>query len=55
MMINQLMLSALDKIPLVLFSFIIDKWTFDFYRDEIKHEELNKHWWDLVHEYQGQK
>ncbi|XP_063725224.1 angiotensin-converting enzyme-like [Symsagittifera roscoffensis] len=53
MMINQLMLSALDKIPLVLFSFIIDKWTFDFYRDEIKHEELNKHWWDLVHEYQG--
>lgn len=53
MLINQLMHSALEKIPLVFFSFITDKWHFDFYQDKIRDSELNAHWWKLVHKYQG--
>ena len=28
---NYLMLAALEKIPIVFFSFVVDKWVFDFY------------------------
>jgi hypothetical protein len=43
---------ALDKIALLSFAYIIDKWRWDLFSGNIR-KDMNRHWWRLRIEYQG--
>lgn len=51
--INQQMKMALNKVAFLPFGKLIDQWRWKVYSGEIKPEDYNKSWWDLVGKYQG--
>ncbi|XP_054162336.1 angiotensin-converting enzyme-like [Oppia nitens] len=44
---------ALDKIPLLPFAYIMDKYRWDVFSGKIPNNYLNKYWWQLRGQYQG--
>lgn len=51
--INQLFKVGLEKIAFLPFGYLMDLWRWGVFKKEINHEEYNKHWWKLRHDYQG--
>ncbi|HTC52255.1 MAG TPA: M2 family metallopeptidase [Steroidobacteraceae bacterium] len=43
---------ALDKVPLLPFALIVDKWRWGVFSGAIKSSRYNEAWWDLVRRYQ---
>lgn len=50
--IPYLLRMALDKVPMLAFAIIVDKWRWDVFSGKIKPERYNDAWWDLVAKYQ---
>ena len=53
--IPYLLRMALDKVPFLAFSFIVDKWRWGVFSGQITPEHYNEAWWDLVARYQQLK
>ena len=51
--INFLMKIALEKIPFLSFTYLVDKWRYNVFRGLITPENYNKKWWEMVKIYQG--
>uniref|UniRef100_A0A8D9AJK0 Angiotensin-converting enzyme n=1 Tax=Cacopsylla melanoneura TaxID=428564 RepID=A0A8D9AJK0_9HEMI len=51
--INDLMKTGLEKIAFLPFGYLMDLWRWGVFKKEVSHEDYNKHWWKLRHEYQG--
>ncbi len=43
---------ALDKVPILAFSVVVDKWRWGVFSGQITPEHYNDAWWDLVGQYQ---
>lgn len=50
--IPYLLRMALDKIPILAFAYIVDKWRWGVFSGQITPEHYNDAWWDLVKRYQ---
>jgi peptidyl-dipeptidase A len=50
--IGFLLKMALDKIAFLPFGYLVDQWRWKVFSGEVKPEEYNKAWWDLVAKYQ---
>jgi len=50
--IPYLLRMALDKVPIVAFAIIVDKWRWGVFSGKITPEHYNDAWWDLVAKYQ---
>jgi peptidyl-dipeptidase A len=50
--IPYLLRMALDKVPFLAFSIIVDKWRWSVFSGQITPEHYNDAWWDLVTRYQ---
>jgi len=48
-----LMRMALDKIAFLPFGLLVDKWRWEVFSGQVKSEQYNQAWWDLVNRYQG--
>ena len=53
--IPYLLRMALDKVPFLAFSYIVDKWRWGVFSGQITPEHYNEAWWDLVARYQQLK
>ncbi|GAB1608681.1 angiotensin-converting enzyme-like [Argonauta hians] len=51
--INILMREALDKIPSMLFSYVLEKWRWLVYRGDITTSNYTKSWWKMRYHFQG--
>jgi peptidyl-dipeptidase A len=51
--IPYLLRMALDKVAIVPFAIIMDKWRWGVFSGQITPEHYNDAWWDLVAKYQG--
>ena len=51
--IPYLLRMALDKVPILPFALIVDKWRWEVFAGKIKPERYNAAWWDLVGKYQN--
>ncbi|XP_006833625.1 PREDICTED: angiotensin-converting enzyme-like isoform X3 [Chrysochloris asiatica] len=51
--INFLMKMALDKIPFIPFSYLVDEWRWRVFDGSINKENYNQEWWSLRLKYQG--
>ncbi|KAL1124414.1 hypothetical protein AAG570_001043 [Ranatra chinensis] len=45
--INYLLMLALEKIPSILHSYVVDLWRYKIFQGVVKEEEYNKKWWEL--------
>lgn len=45
--INSLFSLALDKLPFLAFSLVMDQWRWDIFDGTITSEQYNCHWWRL--------
>ena len=52
-MINSLMATALVKIPILPWSYLVDVWRWKVFSGEIKKNEYQSYWEHLVEKYQG--
>ncbi len=50
--IPYLLRMALDKVPILAFAIIVDKWRWGVFSGQITPEHYNSAWWDLVKRYQ---
>ena len=50
--IPYLLRVALDKLPLLAFAIVVDKWRWGVFAGQITPEHYNDAWWDLVGQYQ---
>jgi peptidyl-dipeptidase A len=50
--IPYLLRMALDKVPILAFAIIVDKWRWGVFSGQITPEHYNDAWWDLVARYQ---
>jgi peptidyl-dipeptidase A len=50
--IPYLLRMALDKVPLLAFAIIVDKWRWGVFSGQITPDHYNDAWWDLVAKYQ---
>ncbi len=50
--IPYLLRMALDKVPILAFAIIVDKWRWGVFSGKITPEHYNDAWWDLVAKYQ---
>src|ERR1700686_3203735 len=50
--IPYLLRMALDKVPIIAFAIIVDKWRWGVFSGRITPEHYNDAWWDLVASYQ---
>ncbi|XP_075231584.1 angiotensin-converting enzyme-like [Lycorma delicatula] len=53
MEINQLYLTALKKIAILPYSYLMDFWRWDVFKKLLKPENYNRYWWDLRLNIQG--
>ncbi|MCG8435084.1 MAG: M2 family metallopeptidase [Gammaproteobacteria bacterium] len=53
--IPLLMQSALDKVALLPWTYMVDQWRWRVFSGEIEPDEYNKAWWDLREKYMGLK
>lgn len=44
---------ALEKVVFLPFAYILDKWRDDVFSGQVPVEQMNRHWWALVGQYQG--
>jgi peptidyl-dipeptidase A len=51
--IPYLLRMALDKVPIIAFAIIVDKWRWGVFSGQITPEHYNDAWWDLVAKYQN--
>ncbi len=51
--VPYLLRMALDKVPMLAFALIVDKWRWGVFAGEIKPEHYNDAWWALVARYQN--
>ncbi|MEW6128162.1 MAG: M2 family metallopeptidase [Acidobacteriota bacterium] len=51
--IGFLLKMALDKIAFLPFGYLVDQWRWKVFSGEIKPQDYNKGWWELVEKYQG--
>jgi len=51
--INFLMKIALEKLPLLPFALVLEKWRYGVFRGDITSQNYNEKWWELRTEYQG--
>ncbi|XP_029646875.2 angiotensin-converting enzyme [Octopus sinensis] len=51
--INFLMMSALEKLVFIPFSYVVDTYRWKLFSGKIKESEYNKAWWDMRCKYQG--
>jgi peptidyl-dipeptidase A len=51
--IGYLLKMALDKIAFLPFGYLVDQWRWKVFSGEVKPEDYNKAWWELVAKYQG--
>jgi peptidyl-dipeptidase A len=51
--IPYLLRMALDKVPIIPFAIIMDKWRWGVFAGQITPQHYNDAWWDLVAKYQG--
>ena len=51
--IDYLLQQALEKVAFLPFGLLVDKWRWEVFSGQVKPEEYNKAWWDLVRKYQG--
>jgi peptidyl-dipeptidase A len=51
--IPYLLRMALDKVPIIAFAIIVDKWRWAVFSGQITPEHYNDAWWDLVAKYQN--
>lgn len=54
-LINYQMLVALDKVPVLPWALLVDKWRWNVFNGTVTPETYNKGWWALVNKYQGVK
>src|SRR6202035_4460888 len=48
-----LLQKALEKVAFLPFGLLVDKWRWEVFSGQVKPEEYNKAWWELVRKYQG--
>lgn len=48
MEMNQLYLTALKKIPLLPYSYVMDLWRWNVFKKLTKPKDYTKHWWELT-------
>ncbi|PNF32150.1 hypothetical protein B7P43_G00728, partial [Cryptotermes secundus] len=53
--INSLFSLALDKLPFLPFSLVMDEWRWDIFEGTITSDEYNCHWWRLREKFSGIK
>ena len=51
--IPYLLRMAMDKVAFLPFGLLVDKWRWGVFSGQIKPDDYNKAWWDLVAKYQG--
>ena len=51
--IPLLLRMALDKVPILAFALIVDKWRWGVFSGQITPDRYNEAWWDLVRRYQN--
>ncbi|MFA5624319.1 MAG: M2 family metallopeptidase [Bradymonadales bacterium] len=51
--INQQMLSALERVAFIPFGLLIDKWRWKVFDGSVRPEQYNSYWWQLREELQG--
>jgi peptidyl-dipeptidase A len=51
--IGLLLKMALDKIAFLPFGYLVDQWRWKVFSGEVKPQDYNKAWWELVGKYQG--
>ena len=51
--LNFLMKMALQKLALLPFTYLVDKWRWNVFRGEITPENYNEKWWEMVKTFQG--
>ncbi|XP_059091374.1 angiotensin-converting enzyme-like [Tigriopus californicus] len=52
-MIGHLLKQALSRIPLIVWSYVVDQWRWDVFSEKVPFTEWNDHWWDLREQIQG--
>jgi peptidyl-dipeptidase A len=53
--INFLMTMALSKVVFLPFAYIVDKWRYEVFRNDVTRDRYNTEWWKLRQQYQGLK
>ncbi|GFG28485.1 hypothetical protein Cfor_07332, partial [Coptotermes formosanus] len=53
--INSLFALALDKLPFLPFSLVMDEWRWDIFEGSITSDQYNCHWWRLREKFSGIK
>jgi peptidyl-dipeptidase A len=51
--VGFLLREALDKVAFLPFGLRIDQWRWKVFSGEIKSEDYNKSWWEMINKYQG--
>jgi peptidyl-dipeptidase A len=51
--VDYLLQQALEKVAFLPFGLLVDKWRWEVFSGQVKPEEYNKTWWELVRKYQG--
>jgi peptidyl-dipeptidase A len=51
--IDYLLQQALEKVAFLPFGLLVDKWRWEVFSGQVKPDEYNKAWWELVRKYQG--
>ena len=51
--VDYLLQQALEKVAFLPFGLLVDKWRWEVFSGQVKPEEYNKAWWELVRKYQG--
>ncbi|XP_014768719.1 angiotensin-converting enzyme [Octopus bimaculoides] len=51
--INLLMREALDKIPTMIFAYLLEKWRWRVYQGDISSANYTQAWWKMRYDYQG--
>ena len=50
---RNLLRQALDRIPLIMWSLVVDLWRWDVFAGRVDMDNYNRHWWKLRYELQG--
>lgn len=51
--LQRLLHLALDRIPLIAWSLVVDRWRWDVFSGKVKEHQYNHHWWKLRRQIQG--
>lgn len=51
--IENLLTKALQRLPLIAFSLVVETWRYDVFSGRVAFEDWNTHWWKLREKFQG--